>query len=106
MIFLMVNSMENHTIDSSAQLIERLKTLGVDDISTDTLRRWSHQGIIPAYTTYYKRRPKKRAGRPPKPGSKAAKKLEEREREREKKKGRPGLHSRWPSETVEEAAAV
>jgi len=86
---------------NSAQLINRLDKLGIK-IRIDTLRSWAKQGLIPEYKTYYESRPKKQPGRPPKPGSKKAKEREEREKE----KKRPGHYSTWPSDTVEEVAAV
>lgn len=86
---------------NSTQLINRLDKLGIK-IRIDTLRSWAKHGLIPEYETYYELRPKKQPGRPPKPGSKKAKEREEREKE----KKRPGHYSTWPSDTVEEAAAV
>jgi len=101
---MMANNVNDTPIDS-AQLIEGLAALGIAT-TIDELQRWAKKGIIPPYTTDYKRRPKRPRGRPPKPGGKKAKEWEKKERELEKEKGRPGRYSAWPPKTVEEAAAV
>ena len=97
--------MNNDAMDS-AELLKRLKALGVDhDISIDRLQRWAKHGVIPPYTSYYQHRSKRPRGKPPKLGGKTAKAREEKRRELEEKRP-PGHYSAWPPETVEEAAAV
>jgi hypothetical protein len=81
----------------STQFVARLKELGIS-INIQKLRRWSKQGLIPDYETYYQPRQKKR-GRPPNP-------VKAEKEGRILEKARLGRVSKWPKEALEEAAAV
>ena len=87
----------HHSIMDSTQFVTRLNELGIA-IKIEKLRRWSKQGLIPDYETYYQPNRKKR-GRPPNPvkAEKDGKILE---------KARLGRVSNWPEEALEEAAAL
>jgi hypothetical protein len=87
----------------SIRLIKSLEKLGVTaDIIT--LQKWSKQGLIPAYETGHQHKQMKR-GRP-KNTEKSKKGRMKKAEDRIQQKGRPGLRSKWPPETVEEATAV
>lgn len=98
--------MKDETIAAvdSAHLIKSLDELGVVITNINTLHEWSKQGLIPEYETGHQHRQMKK-GRPKnteKPRKGRMKKVEDRVLQ----KGLPGLRSKWPPETVEQAAAV
>jgi hypothetical protein len=93
---------KNPAVIDSSELIKKLEELGIA-LSSSRLRDFSKRKLLPAYETTYQHTQMKR-GRPKK--AKRSKKGKQNVEDRVLQKGRPGLRSKWPAETLELAAAL